>query len=71
MDANTVEFTTKKDGKVMGHETDMISSDGKTLTDKFTDLAGPNHNPFKYISPGRIGKRFENGFQFNGHWLTP
>src|SRR6202142_3558262 len=37
VDDRTVETTEKKDGKTMFTGTDMVSSDGKTLTTKFTD----------------------------------
>jgi hypothetical protein len=67
VDANTVEFTTKKDGKVVGHETDMISSDGKTLTDKFTDLSGtqPVDGQMSYT---RIGAGPAGSHALSGSW---
>jgi hypothetical protein len=65
VDANTVEFTSKKDGKVAGHDTDMISSDGKTLTDKFTDLSGthPVDGEMTYtrVSAGPAGSHALSG----------
>ena len=36
---NVVEFTNKKNGKTVATETDTISSDGKTLTQKFEDVS--------------------------------
>ena len=38
--ASSVEIIQKKDGKVMLSDTETISSDGKTLTDKWTDNSG-------------------------------
>jgi len=37
VDANSVEITEKKDGKTVLTEDDTISSDGNTMTTKFTD----------------------------------
>jgi hypothetical protein len=37
VDDHTVEFTSKKDGKTMYTETDAVSSDGNTLSQKFSD----------------------------------
>jgi len=37
VDDHTVELTQKKDGKTMFSGTDTVSSDGNTLTTKFTD----------------------------------
>jgi hypothetical protein len=37
---DSVEFTAKKAGKVMGTNTFTVSSDGKTLTNKFSDQSG-------------------------------
>ena len=40
VDASSVEIIEKKDGKVMYSDHETVSSDGKTLTDKFTDNSG-------------------------------
>ena len=40
VNASSVEIIQKKDGKVMYKDTATVSSDGKTLTDKFTDTTG-------------------------------
>lgn len=40
VDASSVEIIQKKDGKVMFTDKQTISSDGKTLTDKWTDNTG-------------------------------
>jgi hypothetical protein len=37
VDDHTIELTEKKDGKTMFTGTDTVSSDGNTLTTKFTD----------------------------------
>ena len=42
VDANTVEFVTKKGGKTIGTETDTVSTDGKTVSQKFTDYSAAN-----------------------------
>ena len=67
VDANTVEFTTKKDGKVVGHETDMISPDGKTLIDKFTDLSG-THPVDGEMSYARVGAGPAGSHALSGSW---
>jgi hypothetical protein len=38
--ASSIEIIQKKDGKVMNSDTESVSADGKTLTDKFTDTTG-------------------------------
>ena len=40
VNASSVEITQKKDGKVMYKDNATVSTDGKTLTDKFTDTTG-------------------------------
>jgi hypothetical protein len=40
VNASSVEIIEKKDGKVMYTENETVSSDGKTLNDKFTDTTG-------------------------------
>jgi hypothetical protein len=40
VNASEVEIVEKKDGKVVYKDTDTVSPDGKTLTDKFTDTTG-------------------------------
>jgi hypothetical protein len=40
VDASSVEIIEKKDGKVMYTDKSTVSSDGKTLSDKFTDTTG-------------------------------
>jgi hypothetical protein len=40
VDASSVEIIEKKDGKVMYSDKSTVSSDGKTLSDKFTDTTG-------------------------------
>jgi hypothetical protein len=40
VDASSVEIIEKKDGKVMSTDKRSVSSDGKTLTDTFTDTTG-------------------------------
>jgi hypothetical protein len=40
VDASSVEVIEKKDGKVMYTDKQTVSSDGKTMSDKFTDTTG-------------------------------
>jgi hypothetical protein len=42
VDARTVEFATRLKGKTVGHGTDTVSADGRTLTFAFTDTSSPN-----------------------------
>jgi hypothetical protein len=69
VDATTVEFTYKKDGKVVGTDSEMVSSDGNTLTDKFTDLSGTQpvtgEWTFSRVSPGEAGSH-----AISGSWLA-
>jgi len=46
VDANTVETTLKRDGKVVGHSKRTVSKDGKTLT-VVTKGTNANGDPFE------------------------
>ncbi len=69
VDTTTVEFSAKKDGKVVETDSEMVSPDGNTLTDKFTDLAGtqPDTGEWIYsrVSPGEAGSH-----TISGSWLA-
>jgi hypothetical protein len=67
VDANTVESSTKKDGKSMGTETDTVSSDGNTLVVKFTDTseAKPVNGEVTYT---RVAKGPMGSHALSGSW---
>ena len=69
VDATTVEFSSKKDGKVVETDSETVSPDGNTLTDKFTDLSGtqPVTGEWIYsrVSPGEAGAH-----GISGSWLA-
>jgi len=45
LDNNSVEITEKKSGKIVYSETDTVSPDGNTLTQKISDSAAPSGQP--------------------------
>jgi hypothetical protein len=61
MDNNSIQITEKQRDKTVYVETDTVSADGGTLTEKIADLAGPNGQPvngeetYKRVSPGPAG----------------
>ena len=69
IDSNTVDITTKQGGKVVEHESDMVSADGKTLVDKFTDHSGtqPVDGEMTYtrVSAGPAGSH-----AISGSWMA-
>jgi hypothetical protein len=67
VDPNTVEVTQKKDGKTVYTETDVISSDGKTMTTKFTDTseAKPVNGEVTYT---RADKAPSGAHAMSGAW---
>jgi len=71
VDANTVEYVTKKDGKTIGTDTDTISADGNTLTSKFTDYSAANG---KVVMGESTETRVEKGpagsHATSGSWRT-
>ncbi len=66
IDDKTVQFTRKKDGKVVSESTETVSSDGKTLVSEFKEYP-PESKPIagKYIrtrvSPGESGSHAISG----------
>jgi hypothetical protein len=67
VDPNTVEVTQKKDGKTTYTETDTISSDGKTMTTKFTDSTEtkPVNGEVTYT---RAAKSLAGAHAMSGSW---
>lgn len=67
VDDHTVEITSKKDGKTMATETESISSDGDTLTERFVDNseAKPVTGEGTYI---RVGKGPAGSHLYSGSW---
>jgi hypothetical protein len=69
VDASSVEIIDKKDGKVMSTEKSTVSSDGNTLSNKFTDTTGtqPVTGEVTYtrVSAGPAGSHV-----ISGSWRT-
>lgn len=69
VNASSVEIIQKKDGKVMFTDTATISSDGKTLTDKWTDNTGmqpvTGEATSTRVAPGPAGSH-----ALSGSWRT-
>jgi hypothetical protein len=69
VNASEVEIVEKKDGKVMYTDTETVSSDGNTLTDKFTDTTGTQpvtgEATSKRVSAGPAGSH-----ALSGAWRT-
>jgi|SRR5579862_739146 len=68
-DSNNLQITEKKNDKVVYAETDTVSSDGNTLTQKIVDTSGPNGEAvtgeeiFKRVSQSPTG-----GSPISGSW---
>lgn len=62
---DTIDVTTKKAGKVMGTNVVTLSSDGKTLTQKWTDQTGTEtasgENVFERVGPASAGAHATSG----------
>ena len=69
VNASSVEIIQKKDGKVMGSDTQTVSADGNTLNDKFTDTTGTKPVTGEVtstrVSPGPTGSH-----AVSGSWRT-
>jgi hypothetical protein len=63
--ASSIEIIQKKDGKVMATDTQTVSSDGNTLSDKFTDNSGTQpvtgEATSKRVSAGAAGSHAVSG----------
>jgi len=64
VDASTWQFTNKSNGKVIGHETWVLSADGKSMTRTFTS-PGPSGEP---VSGVASMKRIAGTRGFEGTW---
>jgi hypothetical protein len=69
VDANSIEITQKKDGKVMYKDTATVSTDGKTLTDKFTDTTGTQPVTGEVTST-RVSAGPAGAHAVSGSWRT-
>lgn len=69
VDASSVEIIEKKDGKVMYTDTSTISSDGKTLNDKFTDNTGTQPVTGEVTST-RVAPGAAGSHALSGAWRT-
>jgi hypothetical protein len=69
VDASAVEIIEKKDGKVMYTDTATISSDGKTLNDKFTDTTGTQPVTGEATST-RVASGAAGSHALSGAWRT-
>jgi hypothetical protein len=67
LDANTVEITNKKNGKVTYTETDTVSADGNTLTQKFSDQS-ENQPVTGEVTSTRVKKGPAGSHAFSGSW---
>ena len=67
VDAQTIETTEKKDGKPMFSGTDSVSSDGSTLTSKFTDTS--EDKPVTgNVTSTRVSKGPDGSHAISGSW---
>ena len=69
VDANTIEEVDKKDGKTMYKDTFTVSTDGKTLTDKFEDDSEDKPVTGEVIM-SRISKGPAGSHAISGSWQT-
>jgi len=69
VNASSVEIIQKKDGKVMSTETETVSADGKTLTDKGTDTTGTKPVTWETTST-RVSTGPAGSHALSGSWRT-
>ncbi len=69
VDASSVEIIRKKDGKVMSTDKETVSSDGKTLNDKFTDTTGTQPVTGEVTSM-RVSSGPTGSHAMSGAWRT-
>jgi hypothetical protein len=67
VDDHTVEFTDKKDGKTIYTETDTVSSDGNTLSQKFNDESEAQPVTGE-LTMKRVGKGPAGSHALSGSW---
>ncbi len=69
VDPNTVEITNKKDGKTVYWESDTVSSDGNTLTEKFKDQTSGDPEPvIGEETLSRVSKAPAGSHSISGSW---
>jgi len=69
INASSVEIIQKKDGKIMSTETETVSVDGKTLTDKGTDTTGTKPVTWETTST-RVRAGPAGSHALSGSWRT-
>jgi len=69
VDASSIEIIQKKDGKVMYTDTETVSSDGKSLTDKFSDTTGTQPVTGETTST-RVAAGPSGSHAVSGSWRT-
>jgi hypothetical protein len=69
VNASSVEFIQKKEGKVLYADTATVSADGKTLSDKFTDTSGTQPVTGEMIST-RVSAGPAGSHPLSGAWRT-
>jgi hypothetical protein len=71
VDARTVEFSDRLRGKAVGHGTNTISADGRTMTFAFTDTSSPNGRVVTGKgTERRVGQAPAGAHAFSGSWRT-
>ncbi|HEX5184375.1 MAG TPA: hypothetical protein VFW19_14655 [Allosphingosinicella sp.] len=69
VDAHTVTISDRLKGKAMGHATDTVSADGRTLTFTFTDTSGANGKAVTGRgTERRVGPAPAGSHAFSGSW---
>jgi hypothetical protein len=69
VDDHTIEITEKKNDKVIGTDTDTVSSDGNTMTSKFSDLTEDKPVTGEVTST-RVSKGPAGSHAVSGSWRT-
>ncbi len=69
VDASSIEIIRKKDGKTMVTDTQTVSSDGNTMTDKFTDDTEAKPVTGE-VTETRVGKAPAGAHAVSGEWRT-
>jgi hypothetical protein len=64
----TVEFTRKKDGKVVSESTDSVSADGKTLTSQFKEYSREGDPVAGKLMLTRVGPGAPGSHAISGSW---
>ena len=71
VDARTVEYADRLKGKDVGHGTNTVSADGRTLTFAFTDTSSPNGQVVTgQGTEHRVGPAAAGAHAYSGSWRT-